>query len=269
MSATGHPPPDRRSLWKAYAIGLFGMGYIDVFVILTPLYALQLELSATKIGILVGMRTVLTLIFSIHIGTLMDRFGSLRVMRVFVLIAMVLAPVYPMVDSFFALLALQIVVGGAKNESTIGILVGMRTVLTLIFSIHIGTLMDRFGSLRVMRVFVLIAMVLAPVYPMVDSFLALLALQIVVGGAVSFGWAGGQTLIAQIGHGDAGYIGRFSFASRIGTTAAPLIAGAVWDLGGAWPGYLLASLWGVVPMRDALGRKGTASRAGGDLTVAA
>jgi MFS family permease len=63
---------------------------------------------------------------------------------------------------------------------------------------------------------------------------------------VSFGWAGGQTLIAQITGGDAEYIGRFSFASRVGTTIAPLMAGMIWDFGGAWPAYLLGAGWGAI-----------------------
>lgn len=176
MNAPPPAQPDRRSLRAAYVIGLFGMGYIDVFVFLMPLYGLSLGLSATEIGWLVGSRTALTLFFSIHIGVLMDRFGTLRVMRFFVVAAMIAAPLYPLLDAFWALLILQIIVGGA----------------------------------------------------------------------VSFGWAGGQTLIAQIGHGDAGYIGYFSFASRLGTTGAPLIAGAIWDFGGVWPAYLLAVAWGAI-----------------------
>jgi MFS family permease len=173
---TTAPRPDRRTLWSAYAIGLFGMGYIDVFTLLVPLYATRLEMDATQIGMLVGFRTVLTLLFSIHVGTLMDRFGTLRVMKICCLCGMVLAPIYPLTDSFWGLLALQILLGGA----------------------------------------------------------------------VSFGWAGGQTLIAQITGGDAEFIGRFSFASRIGTTVAPLMAGVMWDFGGAWPAYLLGSAWGAV-----------------------
>ena len=58
MSDPSLAPPDRRSLWTAYAIGLFGMGYIDVFVFLMPLYALHLNFTATEIGWLVGARTV-------------------------------------------------------------------------------------------------------------------------------------------------------------------------------------------------------------------
>lgn len=168
--------PHPRDLRAVYCIGLFGMGLIDVFVFLMPLYGLSIGLSATEIGMLVGARTV----------------------------------------------------------------------FTLLFSIHIGNLMDRFGTVRVMKIFAASAVVLAPVYPLTDSFAGLLVLQILVGGAVSFAWAGAQTLIAQISKGDAEYIGRFSFASRIGTTTAPLVAGAIWDAGGVWPAYLLASAWGVI-----------------------
>jgi MFS family permease len=177
MSATSSRP-DRRALWGPYAVGLFGMGYIDVFTFLIPLYALAVGLDPAEIGALVGARTVLALFFSIHVGTMMDRFGSVRVTQCCTVIAMVLAPVYPLVDGFWGLLILQIVVGGM----------------------------------------------------------------------VSFGWAGGQTMIAQLTAGDAEYIGRFSFASRIGTATAPLIAGAVWDFGGVWPAYLLCAVWGVVLM---------------------
>jgi MFS family permease len=168
-------PPGRRALLATYIAGLFAMGYIDVFVFLMPLYGGALNLSATEIGALVGARSVLPVFLSIHVGTLMDRFGTRRVTAVFAAIAIVCAPLFP----------------------------------------------------------------LAPWFP------ALLALQIVNGGVVSFGWAGAQTLIAQICHGDADYLGRFSFKSRVGTTAAPIVIGAIWDWGGKWPAYLFGVLWGL------------------------
>jgi MFS family permease len=71
-------------------------------------------------------------------------------------------------------------------------------------------------------------------------------LQLVNGAAVSFAWSGTQTLIAQLSEGDAGYIGKFSFFARMGSTTAPIFAGAVWDFGGAWPAYLLGAAWGAV-----------------------
>jgi hypothetical protein len=53
-------------------------------------------------------------------------------------------------------------------------------------------------------------------------------------------------LIAQLAEGDAGYIGKFSFFARLGSTTAPLLAGMVWDFGGAWPAYLFGAAWGAV-----------------------
>jgi MFS family permease len=125
-------------------------------------------------------------------------------------------------------------------------LVGGRSLMAVFLSIHVGVLMDRFGTRRVTLFFVWMAIVLAPVFPLVPWFWPLLLLQIVNGGALSFAWSGAQTLIAQLAEGEAEYIGRFSFFSRIGTTAAPIITGVSWDLGGAWPAYMLAAAWGVV-----------------------
>jgi MFS family permease len=159
-----------------YVVGLFGMGYTDFYIFLIPLYGLSLGMSASEIGMLVGGRSLLAVFLSIHIGVLMDRFGTRRVTLFFVWSAIVLAPVFPLVPWFWALLLLQIVNGGA----------------------------------------------------------------------LSFAWSGAQTLIAQLAEGEAEYIGRFSAYARIGTTAAPIAAGLAWDLGGAWPAYLIGALWGVV-----------------------
>src|SRR5919206_1644928 len=130
------------------------------------------------------------------------------------------------------------------DAGEIGVLVGARSILALFLSIHIGVLMDRFGTRAVTLVFVWVGMVLAPLFPLAPNFWALLLLQLVSGAAVSFAWSGAQTLIAQLADGDARYIGRFTFFARLGSTSAPIIAGAVWDLGGAWPAYLLGAAWG-------------------------
>jgi MFS family permease len=132
------------------------------------------------------------------------------------------------------------------DASEIGILVGGRSILALFLSIHIGVLMDRFGTRRVTLFFVWTGMVLAPLFPLVPGFWTLLLLQMISGAAVSFAWSGAQTLIAQLAEGDAGYIGKFSFFARLGSTTAPILAGAVWDYGGAWSAYLLGALWGGV-----------------------
>jgi MFS family permease len=165
-----------RPLTSLYVAGPFSMGYVDFFTFLIPLYGLWLGLDAAEIGILVGARSILALFLSIHIGVLMDRFGTRAVTLVFVWTGVLLAPLFPLAASFWALLLLQLVNGAA----------------------------------------------------------------------VSFAWSGAQTLIAQLAEGDPRDIGRFTFFARLGSTSAPIVAGAVWDLGGAWPAYLLGSLWGAM-----------------------
>jgi MFS family permease len=80
----------------------------------------------------------------------------------------------------------------------------------------------------------------------VPWFWPLLLLQLINGAAVSFAWSGAQTMIAQLTDGDARYLGRFTFFARLGSTTAPILAGAVWDFGGAWPAYLVGTAWGGV-----------------------
>jgi MFS family permease len=151
-SATGARPPA-----SLYVAGPFSMGYVDFFTFLIPLYGLSLELDASEIGIRVGTRSILAMFLSIHIGVLMDRFGTRAVSLVFVWIGMVLAPLFPLATGFWTFLFLQLVNGAA----------------------------------------------------------------------VSFAWSGVQTLIAQLAEGDARYIGRFSFFARFGSTSAPIAAGVV------------------------------------------
>ncbi len=132
------------------------------------------------------------------------------------------------------------------DASEIGILVGARSIVALFLSIHIGVLMDRFGTRRVTLFFVGIGVALSPVFPLAPGFWGLLVLQVINGAAVSFAWSGAQTLIAQLAEGDARHIGKFSFFARLGATTAPILGGAVWDYGGAWPAYLLGAAWGAV-----------------------
>ncbi len=173
---TSPRPAGLRSPAAIYAAGLFSMGYVDFYIFLMPLYGLSLGMTAGQVGMLVGGRSMLAVFLSIHVGTLMDRFGTRRVTLACIATAICLAPAFPLVPWFWPLLLLQVVNGGA----------------------------------------------------------------------LSFAWSGTQTLIAQLAEGEAEYIGRFSFFARIGTTLAPMIAGLAWDLGGAWPAYTVGALWGGV-----------------------
>jgi MFS family permease len=172
----GHRPDALKNPAPLYVVGLFSMGYVDFYIFLMPLYCLSLGMSAGEVGVIVGARSALAVFLSIHVGVLMDRFGTRRVTMFFVLAGICLAPIFPLVQWFWALLLLQILIGGV----------------------------------------------------------------------LSFAWSGSQTLIAQLAEGDAGYIGRFSFFARIGTAVAPIIVGLAWDFGGAWPAYMLGVAWGLV-----------------------
>ena len=86
---------------------------VDVafYTFLLPLYALSLEFDAAEVGILVGARSIVAMLLSIHIGVLRDRFGTRKVTLFFVWVSMVLAPLFPLVPWFWSLLVLQLVNG--------------------------------------------------------------------------------------------------------------------------------------------------------------
>src|ERR1700736_1430866 len=163
-------------LTSLYVAGPLSMGYVDFYTFLMPLYALSLGLDAAEVGILVGARSMVARCLSIHIGVLMDRFGTRKITLFFVWTSMILAPLFPLVPWFWSLLALQVVNGAA----------------------------------------------------------------------VSFAWSGAQTLVAQLAKGEAHYLGRFTFFARLGSTTAPILGGAAWDFGGTWLSYLIGVIWGGV-----------------------
>src|SRR5258707_11065191 len=92
-----------------YATGLLGMGYTDLYIFLIPLYALSLGMSAGEVGLLAGGRPLLPLFLSIHVGGLIDRFGTRRGPPFFVWAAIALSPAFPPVPSFLPLILLPIV----------------------------------------------------------------------------------------------------------------------------------------------------------------
>ena len=110
LQVSGPRPPT-----ALYVAGPLSMGYVDFFTFLIPLYGLSLGLDASEIGILVGARSIVALFLSIHIGVLMDRFGTRAVTLVFVWTGMLLAPLFPLAPGFWTLLLLQLVNGAAVS----------------------------------------------------------------------------------------------------------------------------------------------------------
>src|SRR3979409_483880 len=75
---TAEARPVLKNPTPLYVVGLFSMGYVDFYIFLMPLYCLSLGMGAGEIGLIVGARSALAVFLSIHIGVLMDRFGTRR-----------------------------------------------------------------------------------------------------------------------------------------------------------------------------------------------
>ena len=134
-----------------------------------------------------------------------------------------------------------LMLGASATE--VGLLVGARSVLPFLFAIQSGVLMDRFGARRIMAVVTIAMIVLSPLYPALPWIPAMMVIQMFTGLASTIVWVGAQTVIAQICGGDAGTLGRFNFASRIGTFTAPIVMGLLWDFTNPWLTFGFVSLW--------------------------
>lgn len=126
----------------------------------------------------------------------------------------------------------------------IGIVVAARSVLPLFLSIHGGAMMDRLGTRRLMLIFTAAGAVLTLLYPLLPYLSALIALQLLLGWAQGMGWLGAQTKLARLSRGNATYAAHFSFFTTLGTFLGPLVAGAAWDLYGAWGAFIVITVWG-------------------------
>jgi MFS family permease len=127
----------------------------------------------------------------------------------------------------------------------IGLILGARHLLTMVFSIHGGALMDRLGTRRVLVWFGAIGAVTPFLFPVMPWLWAVIALQMLGGISSSLAWMGAQALVGQIMRGSPLYAGRLSFVLRIGHLAAPLAAGISWDVFGPWGGFTVLGLWGL------------------------
>jgi MFS family permease len=150
-----------------------------------------------------------------------------------------------LLDLYAMIVPLYAVSLGASSTE-VGMLLGARSILPAFFSIHGGSLMDRLGTRRVMLASTLLVGGLALVFPATAWFPALMAAQLLSGLFITFNWIGAQTLVAQIAYGDPVPLGRFNFICRFGTIGAPLIAGMLWDLGGAWPTFGMIAVWAAI-----------------------
>ena len=127
----------------------------------------------------------------------------------------------------------------------IGIVVGARSFLPMLLSIHGGVLMDKLGTRRVMLWVAIVTLLAFPLYPLLPSLYALVLLQLVTGLSQGLSWVGSQTLYGQFTRGSPVHAGRVTFFSNGGAFAGPLIAGFAWSIAGAEGAFVLLTLWSI------------------------
>lgn len=75
---------DDKISWRiqgaVYASGLFNHSMHQIVTVLMPLWAVTLDPRPFMIGLVIGSRFLLPILFSIHGGAMMDRLGTRRVM---------------------------------------------------------------------------------------------------------------------------------------------------------------------------------------------
>ncbi len=114
------PTPSTRALYAAYASGGTNNAVNMMLKVAVPLWALQLGMSPTMIGVAIGGAGLLPLLFSIHGGVLMDRFGTRRINLVLTIVATIAIALYPVLPFASALIALQMVTGMTTNMGWMG-----------------------------------------------------------------------------------------------------------------------------------------------------
>lgn len=125
----------------------------------------------------------------------------------------------------------------------VGVILGARHFLVLLYSIHGGAMMDRLDVRRVMIGFGAFGVALPLLFPITPWIWLIIVLQMLSGYCNATGWMGAQAIIGQAMRGSAVHTGRMSFAVRIGSLVGPPVAGAAWDFGGPWGGFASLSVW--------------------------
>jgi MFS family permease len=125
----------------------------------------------------------------------------------------------------------------------IGIVLGARHFLTMLLSIHGGVMMDRLGTRRVMVASAIISTFSPLLFPFAHFAPALIALQMIAGLADAMVWMGAQALSGVVMKGSPIFVGRMTFACRIGSFVGPLGGGIAWDISGLWGAFIFMALW--------------------------
>ncbi len=119
-AAEGTEAVPTAAIYATYGVGFTGNGVAMMLKVIIPLWAIELNLSATQIGVAIGLSALLPFLLSIHGGVLMDRLGTRRVTMAYAVTTAVLCPLYPAFPSFFILVILQLITGLTSNMVWVG-----------------------------------------------------------------------------------------------------------------------------------------------------
>ena len=133
-----------------------------------------------------------------------------------------------------------------------GFVIGARSLLPFLLSIHGGVLMDRLGPRKVMLFFAVVGLFLPILFPILPWVWAAVILQLIIGLTTTMSWVGAQTVAGQVMMGNPRLIGRLSFSNRFGGFFCPMVAGFAWDGLGIWGGFGIMLLWSVLLLISAL-----------------
>ena len=166
--------------------------------------------------------------------------------------------VQSMASTIVALLVVALI---DKNLALlIGVILASRQFLTVTLSVYSGTLMDNFGTKRVIIAFGVAGVLSALAYPAISMvlgvevgaslqnpgialILAVIFVQMISGWSEATAWIGSQTLVGQLMKGHPVYAGRMTFVARLGGFLGPPAIGYAWDFWGPWGGFGFLALW--------------------------
>ena len=114
------------AIYATYGVGFTGNAVVMMLKVVIPLWAIQLNLTATEIGVAIGLSALLPFLLSIHGGVMMDRLGTRRVTMAYAVTTSLMCPLYPVFPSFSALVLLQLITGLTSNM----VWVGAQTLIT-------------------------------------------------------------------------------------------------------------------------------------------
>jgi MFS family permease len=166
--------------------------------------------------------------------------------------------VQSMASTIVALLVVALI---DKNLALlIGVILASRQFLTVTLSVYSGTLMDNFGTKRVIIAFGVAGVLSALAYPAISMvlgvevgaslqnpgialILAVIFVQMISGWSEATAWIGSQTLVGQLMKGHPVYAGRMTFVARLGGFLGPPAIGYAWDFWGPWGGFGFLAMW--------------------------